>query len=405
MIALCWGKQLIMKNIFLGALFLCLTIQVNGQEYNHWSIDFGAGVHRIISPLSEGYKSDLFGLGQANLGVRYMLNEKFGLRVDVGYNEFKEGENSLPFRANYYRANIEGVVNIGNIYKFSSWTKRFNLLFHSGVGYSNLKTITPFDTGSGESIFNVIIGFTPQYKLSNRISLFLDVSTIIHDNQENTYDGAKNNLNSDNISTSLINTSLGVNISLGKHKENADYLKDEELILDDKFDEITKRLDKAETEIAILKAKNRKINKIALVKELDTRYAKKEELVVNRYESIVTGSNVAFIRKLLNSGYVNVYFDVNKSIVQKGSLSSVNYLITFLEDNPRVSALLIGYADETGKENYNQTLSKKRAKSVFELLIAAGISKSRLSYTGGGEDKSVAKKARQLARKVTFQIN
>jgi OOP family OmpA-OmpF porin len=394
-----------MKNIVLGALFLCLTIQGSAQEYNHWSLDFGAGVHRIVSPLSEGYKSDLFGLGQANFGVRYMLNEKFGIRVGVGYNEFQESENSLPFRANYYRANIEGVVNIGNIFKFSSWTKRFNFLFHSGVGYSNLKTITPVDTGNGEDLFNIMIGFTPQYKLSNRISLFLDVSTIMHDSQDNTYNGAKNNLNSEKISTSLFNTSIGVNISLGKDKENADFLKDEELVGDDKFDEITKRLDKAETEIAILKVKKAEVNKIALVKELDTRYAKKEELVVNRYESIVTGSNVAFIRKLLNSGYVNVYFDVNKSIVQKGSLNSVNYLITFMEDNPTVSALLIGYADETGTEKNNQALSKKRAESVFELLIAAGISKRRLSFTGGGEDKSVAKKARQFARKVTFQIN
>ena len=58
-----------------------------------------------------------------------------------------------------------------------------------------------------------------------------------------------------------------------------------------------------------------------------------------------------------------------------------------------------------GKKNYNQNLSKNRAKSVFELLIAAGISKSRLSFTGGGEYKSVTEKGRQFARKVTFQIN
>lgn len=394
-----------MKNIVLIALFLCLGIQVNAQEYNQWSIDFGAGVHRIVNPLSEGYQSDLFGLGQANLGVRYMFNEKFGLRLGVGYNEFKERENSLPFRANYYRTNIEGVVNIGNLFKFSSWTQRFNLLFHSGVGYSNLKTITPVDTGSGEGIFNIMLGFTPQYKLSNRISLFLDASTIIHDSQNSNYDGSQTTSNSKGISTSLFNTSIGVSISLGNHKENADFIKDEELILDDKFDELTKRLDKAETEIAILKVKKAEVNKIALVKELDTRYAKKEELIVNRYESIVTGSNVAFIRKLLNSGYISVYFDVDKTTVQQGSLNSINYLITFMEDNTGLSALLIGYADETGKENYNQNLSKNRAKSVFELLIAAGISRSRLSFTGGGEDKSVTKKGRQFARKVTFQIN
>jgi OOP family OmpA-OmpF porin len=74
-------------------------------------------------------------------------------------------------------------------------------------------------------------------------------------------------------------------------------------------------------------------------------------------------------------------------------------------DNPYVSASLTGYADESGKAGYNQTLSSKRAKRVFDMLVAAGISPSRLTYSGGGEDTSVDKGARQLARKVAFKIN
>ena len=62
-------------------------------------------------------------------------------------------------------------------------------------------------------------------------------------------------------------------------------------------------------------------------------------------------------------------------------------------------------ADETGKEKQNQILSKNRAKSVFDILVSAGISANRLSYAGGGEDKSVTTKARQFARKVIFKIN
>ena len=104
-----------MKKIFLGALLFCFSIQVNAQEYNKWSLELGLGVHEIINPLSPGYETGVLSFGQANLGVRYMFNEKFGLRLGVGYNEFKEGENSLPFRANYYRTSIEGVVNAGFI--------------------------------------------------------------------------------------------------------------------------------------------------------------------------------------------------------------------------------------------------------------------------------------------------
>ncbi|WP_297800204.1 OmpA family protein [uncultured Polaribacter sp.] len=392
-----------MGKIFLGALFFCFIMQVNAQEFNKWSVDFGAGVHQITKNISPNYDSGNFGLGQASLGLRYMLNEKFGFRLGLGYNEFAEGENSLPFRANYYRINIEGIVNAGNLLNFSSWTKRFNLLFHAGVGMSTSSTIKPINQET-DIMTNIVLGLTPQFKLSNRISLFFDTSIIFHQFQHYTFDGAiiqEPRI----INPAIINTSLGVNISIGKQKENADFLKNDEVIVTDKLDDIVKRLDKAETEIATLKTKKATINKVELVKELDNRYALKGEVASNRYANVVTSSNVDLIRKLLNDGYINVYFDVNKKTVQKGSLNSVNYLTQFMKDNPNVSALLIGYADETGKEKQNQILSKNRAKSVFDILVSAGISANRLSYAGGGEDKSVTTKARQFARKVIFKIN
>ena len=396
-----------MKKILLGAFLFCLTIQVSAQEYNKWSLDIGGGAHEIINPLSPGYETGPLSLGQASLGVRYMVNEKFGLRLDLGYNEFKEGKNSLPFRSNSYRVNIQGVLNAGSLLKFSSWTKKFNLLFHGGMGLSSLKTIAPLDNGNGEKIINLMFGFTPQFKLSNRVSLFLDASAILHDKQNFTFDGAPYT-SERRIAANIFNTSIGVNISLGKNKANADFIKNEEVFVNGELEEIKKRLDFAENEIANLmvqKAKEGNINKEAIIIELDNRYVKKGEVVPSKYANVVTNSNVDFIRKLLNSGYMNVYFDLNKKIVQKGSLNSVNYLIQFMKDNRNVSALLIGYADETGEERQNQTLSENRAKGIFDILVSAGINPSRLSYAGGGEDKSVTKKARQFARKVTFKIN
>jgi OOP family OmpA-OmpF porin len=394
-----------MKKIFLGALLFCFSIQANAQDFNKWSLDFGVGVHEIINPISSGYETGALSLGQASLGVRYMFNEKFGLSLGVGYNEFQEGNNSLPFRSNYYRTSLEGVVNAGNLLKFSSWTKRLNLLFHGGLGYSNLRTISPIDSGSGEPLLNFIVGFTPQFKLSNRISLFLDASAIFHDYQNITYDGAPNTGERE-INASLFNTSIGVNISLGKHKENADFIQNDEVIANDELEEIKTRLEKAEDVIADLLVikEGGGINKVELVAELDNRYAKKGE-TTNKYSNVVTASNVDFIRELLNRGYINVFFDVNKTRVQDGSLNSVNYLIQFMKDNPTVSAVLIGYADETGKEDQNQTLSTNRAKSIFNLLVSTGISPNRLSYSGGGVDTSVTEDARQFARKVTFKIN
>jgi len=392
-----------MKKIILGALICCFTFSVNSQEYNKWSLDLGAGVTEIINPLSPGYKTGSLSLGQASLGVRYMFNEKFGLRLDVGYNEFKEGENSLPFKSNYYRTSLEGVVNAGNILKFSSWTDKFNLLFHGGIGVSSLRTINPIDTGSAETILNMIVGFTPQFKLSNRVSLFLDASAIFHDYQNFNFDGAKNT-NDREISASIFNTSIGVNISLGNHKQNADFLTAEDVTMKNELEEIKDRLHKAEIEITELKTKKAEVHKEDLIKELDTRYVKTSDLN-SKYANVITGSNVDFIRELLNSGYINVYFNTNETTIQEGSLNSVNYLKQFMNDNPSITAVLIGYADETGDENKNLQLSENRAKNVFDMLVSTGINPTRLSFAGGGEDKSVTKNARQFARKVTFKIN
>ena len=65
-------------------------------------------------------------------------------------------------------------------------------------------------------------------------------------------------------------------------------------------------------------------------------------------------------------------------------------------------------ADEIGNEAYNQRLSERRANKVRDILVAAGISQSRITVTAGGEDNSVDKSssgARQLVRRVTFKVN
>lgn len=397
----------IMKKLLLGlVLVYCYSYQLNAQENNtgnenfdHWSIDLGAGIHQIGSTISTGYVADP--LFQASFGVRYMFNEKFGLRLGLGYNSFSDTGNSLPFESSLYRASMEGVLNLGNVLDFHTWTKRLNLLAHVGAGVSSLNVIEPVDNG-GDFTTLLNFGMTPQFKLSNKISLFLDISAFMNFNQEDNFDGGKN-ADSKQTNLNYINTSLGLSIALGRNKQSADFAQKEETIVYNELDEIKKRLDTAEEEIAGLKVSDSNINKTNLIYELDTRYAKKGE--ENKYANSVTGSNVNFIKELLNRGYVNVFFDTNKTSIQKESLSAVNYLRQFMNDNPYINASLIGFTDETGEEGYNQILSKKRAKAVYDILVDSGISPTRLTYGGVGEDKTMIKDAKQLARKVAFRIN
>ncbi len=388
-----------MKKIYFGALFTLMSFFASAQDYDHWSIDIGGGIHQVGSTLSPGFSENVF--GQGHIGYRYMFNEKFGLRLDLGYNSFTANEDSQPFTSNYYRASLEGVVNLGSVLKFHTWTNRFNLLAHGGVGAASLNITDPVDNG-GDMMFAMNFGITPQFKLNNRFSLFLDFSSIIHFYQEDNFDGGPNPATRES-NISLFNTSIGLNIALGKNKQSADFWRGEEaIVVNSELESIKNRLDSAEKEIEVLKTKESSPNKELIMTELDNRYVKKGETT---YGDVVTSSNVNFIKELLNRGYVNVFFDISSTKIQKESLSSVNYLRQFLYDNPYVNASLIGFTDETGDEDKNQSLSNDRAKAVFDMLVASGISPTRLSYGGVGEDKTMSKGARQLARKVTFKIN
>lgn len=133
---------------------------------------------------------------------------------------------------------------------------------------------------------------------------------------------------------------------------------------------------------------------------LDRRYATKADL-----EKADGGLDM---EKLINEGYVNVYFRFNSDQPEVYSTQAVNYLTTYMKQNPSASAELIGFADEIGNAQYNVQLSERRANKVKELMIAAGIDGNRLTTRGGGEDSSVNKdsaQARQLVRRVTFRLN
>lgn len=388
-----------MKKISLLFLSLSLYVSTNAQEFDNWSLDLGFGMHRIGAPITEGYSAKV--LGQGNLGVRYMFNEKFGLRLDLGYNKFDADGNSLPFSSNFYRGTVEGIVNLGNILEFNSWTKKFNLLAHGGLGGSILNITEP-DVSGNIFMATLNLGITPQFKLSERIAIFADFSSLINFGQERNFDGGSNT-SSRESNISLFNTSLGLNISFGKYRRLADFYFDEQTPLESELDKIKKRLASAEKELAELKLSEASPDKELIMTELDERYVKKDE--VNKYADVITGGNVQFVKELLNRGYINVFFDVNKAEIKDGSLNSIIYLKQFMIDNPTVTATLIGYADETGTDERNEKLSLKRAKMVNNILVSAGINPTRLSYLGAGVDRSVSKDGRQFARRVTFKIN
>ena len=69
-----------------------------------------------------------------------------------------------------------------------------------------------------------------------------------------------------------------------------------------------------------------------------------------------------------------------------------------MEDNPNITIEMASHTDRWGSEEYNIDLSSRRAKSVIDYLIAAGIAPDRLQSQGYGKSrpKTVTKKLARL---------
>ncbi len=89
------------------------------------------------------------------------------------------------------------------------------------------------------------------------------------------------------------------------------------------------------------------------------------------------GCEIGFVFKVL--------FDFDSAKLKSQSMQSVEDFATFLRKNPKYSAKIAGHADSVGTYEYNQKLSEKRAKIVYDKLITLGIDKNRLTYRGFGE--------------------
>jgi outer membrane protein OmpA-like peptidoglycan-associated protein len=86
----------------------------------------------------------------------------------------------------------------------------------------------------------------------------------------------------------------------------------------------------------------------------------------------------------------NIFFDTDKYELKKESQVELKKLKEFLTANPEIKIEVSGHTDSTGDKRYNQTLSEKRAKSVYDFLIGAGISGNRLTFKGYGDNKPIA---------------
>jgi len=119
----------------------------------------------------------------------FMFNRVIGVRGALGYDGVFAQSDSTKKHSNtdIFRITIGGIVSISEWANFS--TKRFNLNFHFGVGWSTMsnrqfkKDNPTYDDGKliakNDDLGHVIVGITPHIHINDRISFTSDFSFLM----------------------------------------------------------------------------------------------------------------------------------------------------------------------------------------------------------------------------------
>lgn len=97
----------------------------------------------------------------------------------------------------------------------------------------------------------------------------------------------------------------------------------------------------------------------------------------------------------------NIFFEFAKWDLTPSSEKGLQDLLAMLKDNPNIIIEISAHTDYVGNNAANLILSQKRAQSVVDYLIKAGISDKRLVSVGHGEEKPY-KVDESLAAKYAF---
>lgn len=423
-------------------------------DFNKWSMGLSLGVHDGQTP--SAVQTKLYQFQHVGLNGRYMMNNRFGIQLDFGYDLF-DGVNSGTRNVNYFRTSLQGIVNAGDLLRFSTFSKRFGLLIHGGAGISNMWLNKDYQDGTDNTLFkksddmvNFIFGATPQFKVTERFSLNADLSFIFHHNQTYQFD-MQNVSQHGAIDGYFINASLGATFYFGKAASHADWtptiygadmtaydkkvneledkLKDDDndgipnysdietatpegslvnskgqALVDSDMDGIADAYDACPTEKGPFSTNGCKDSDNDGVADVKDNCPDKAGAMANKGcpEEKTT-------KTLINDQINDVTFEYDRYDLTNEAKSILDGVAEFMAMNPSVKLTINGHTDNSGGEMNNKTLSMNRAEAAATYLQAKGVAKSRLTTKGFGKSMPKATndtpEGKQLNRRVELKIN
>lgn len=95
------------------------------------------------------------------------------------------------------------------------------------------------------------------------------------------------------------------------------------------------------------------------------------------------GTTAAGLGDLPHNGMV--YFDLDSAELDAEDQAMLDEIVAAVKAQGPDSVTVMGHADRSGGDDYNMSLSERRAKTIADALVAAGIPESAINTMGYGE--------------------
>ena len=104
----------------------------------------------------------------------------------------------------------------------------------------------------------------------------------------------------------------------------------------------------------------------------------------------------------------DILFATDSASLRPDLQADIRTVASSLQAYPGTTVQVLGHTDNVGEAGYNLDLSQRRAQAVGAILIAEGVSSSRIQMIGRGEDQPVSSnltpEGRQQNRRVEIVI-
>ena len=156
------------------------------------------------------------------------------------------------------------------------------------------------------------------------------------------------------------------------------------------------------------KAEAEKAEKARMEAEAKAREAERTKAEIDQFLKELSDLQGKMTERGIVLTMGDVLFAFGKADLAKGALRNIDKLADFLGKHPERNVLVEGHTDSVGSDEYNMTLSQKRADAVKEVLTEKGVSPDRILAKGYGKQFPVAgndtESGRQLNRRVEVVI-